>query len=92
MIDARGRIIPNDFGFILTNSPGAIKFENVPIKLTEYLQVICAKKNEQDLSEKSKTEGYRYFQAYRPIIMFNISSYRCYRQISNYVPPNARNR
>ncbi|PXF43302.1 Phosphatidylinositol 4-kinase [Gracilariopsis chorda] len=63
MIDAHGRIIHIDFGFMLTNSPGAIKFENVPFKLTEeYLQVICAKKNVQDLAEASKTEGYRYFQ------------------------------
>lgn len=63
MIDAHGRIIHIDFGFMLTNSPGAIKFENVPFKLTEeYLQVICAKKNVQDLAETSRTEGYRYFQ------------------------------
>eukprot|EP00178_Gracilaria_changii_P001646 TRINITY_DN1234_c0_g1_i1.p1 TRINITY_DN1234_c0_g1~~TRINITY_DN1234_c0_g1_i1.p1 ORF type:complete len:976 (+),score=156.00 TRINITY_DN1234_c0_g1_i1:3-2930(+) len=63
MIDAQGRIIHIDFGFMLTNSPGAIKFENVPFKLTEeYLQVICAQKNVQDLAEASKTEGYRYFQ------------------------------
>lgn len=63
MIDADGHIIHIDFGFMLTNSPGAIKFENVPFKLTEeYLQVICAKKNVLDLAEASKTEGYRYFQ------------------------------
>ncbi|KAI0565065.1 Phosphoinositide 3-kinase [Gracilaria domingensis] len=63
MIDALGRVIHIDFGFMLTNSPGAIKFENVPFKLTEeYLQVICAQKNVQDLAEASKTEGYRYFQ------------------------------
>lgn len=63
MIDVQGRIIHIDFGFMLTNSPGAIKFESVPFKLTEeYLQVICAKKNVQDLAEASKTEGYRYFQ------------------------------
>ncbi|CAN8070414.1 unnamed protein product [Agarophyton chilense] len=63
MIDAKGHIIHIDFGFMLTNSPGAIKFENVPFKLTEeYLQIICAQKNVQDLTEASKTEGYRYFQ------------------------------
>lgn len=63
MLDAEGRVVHIDFGFMLTNSPGAIKFENVPFKLTEeYLQVICAKKNVLDLSETSKTEGYRYFQ------------------------------
>lgn len=63
MLDAQGRIIHIDFGFMLTNSPGAIKFENVPFKLTEeYLQVICGMKNVQDLAEASKTEGYRYFQ------------------------------
>lgn len=63
MIDVQGRVIHIDFGFMLTNSPGAIKFESVPFKLTEeYLQVICAKKNVQDLAEASKTEGYRYFQ------------------------------
>lgn len=63
MIDAEGHIVHIDFGFMLTNSPGAIKFENVPFKLTEeYLQVMCARKNVQDASETSKTEGYRYFQ------------------------------
>lgn len=63
MIDAQGHIVHIDFGFMLTNSPGAIKFENVPFKLTEeYLQVICARKSVKDPSETSKTEGYRYFQ------------------------------
>lgn len=63
MIDAKGRIIHIDFGFMLTNSPGAIKFESVPFKLTEeYLQVICGMRNVQDVAETCKTEGYRYFQ------------------------------
>lgn len=63
MIDAKGRVIHIDFGFMLTNSPGAIKFENVPFKLTEeYLQVICGMRNVQDGGETCKTEGYRYFQ------------------------------
>ena len=42
MIDARGHVVHIDFGFMLTNLPIAIKFENVLFKLTEYLQVICA--------------------------------------------------
>lgn len=63
MIDARGHIVHIDFGFMLTNSPGAIKFENAPFKLTEeYLQVICAMKNVSDITETSKTEGFRFFQ------------------------------
>jgi Phosphatidylinositol 3- and 4-kinase len=63
MLDAQGHIVHIDFGFMLTNSPGAIKFESVPFKLTEeYLQVVCARKNVQDAAETSKTEGYRYFQ------------------------------
>jgi phosphatidylinositol 4-kinase B len=63
MLNAEGHIIHIDFGFMLTNSPGAIKFENVPFKLTEeYLQVICARKSVQDAAEASRTEGYRYFQ------------------------------
>ncbi len=63
MIDARGHIVHIDFGFMLTNSPGAIKFENAPFKLTEeYLQVICAMKNVSDITEISKTEGFRFFQ------------------------------
>lgn len=63
MLDTEGRVIHIDFGFMLTNSPGAIKFENVPFKLTEeYLQVICGLTNVQHLGEASKTEGYRYFQ------------------------------
>lgn len=63
MLDAKGRIIHIDFGFMLTNSPGAIKFESVPFKLTEeYLQVICGMRNVQDVAETCKTGGYRYFQ------------------------------
>lgn len=63
MLDAEGRIIHIDFGFMLANSPGAIKFENVPFKLTEeYLQVICGMSNVQDLEKTSKSDGYRYFQ------------------------------
>jgi phosphatidylinositol 4-kinase B len=63
MLSAEGHIIHIDFGFMLTNSPGAIKFENVPFKLTEeYLQVICARKSVQDPAETSRSEGYRYFQ------------------------------
>lgn len=63
MLDAQGHIIHIDFGFMLTNSPGAIKFENVPFKLTEeYLQVICARKSVLDAAETARSEGYRYFQ------------------------------
>lgn len=63
MIDARGHIVHIDFGFMLTNSPGNVKFENAPFKLTEeYLQVICGMKNVTDINETSKTEGFRFFQ------------------------------
>lgn len=63
MLDALGHVVHIDFGFMLTNSPGAIKFENAPFKLTEeYLQVICAMKNVSDINKISKTEGFRYFQ------------------------------
>lgn len=63
MLDAHGHVIHIDFGFMLTNSPGAIKFENVPFKLTEeYLQVVCARQQVSDVGETCRTEGYRYFQ------------------------------
>lgn len=84
MIDVQGRIIHIDFGFMLTNSPGAIKFENVPFKLTEeYLQVICAKKNVQDLAEASKTEGYRYFQEL--FVMGLLAARKHYEKITTLV-------
>eukprot|EP00173_Palmaria_palmata_P003024 Plantae.Rhodophyta-Palmaria_palmata.ctg3145.p1 GENE.Plantae.Rhodophyta-Palmaria_palmata.ctg3145~~Plantae.Rhodophyta-Palmaria_palmata.ctg3145.p1 ORF type:complete len:340 (+),score=48.87 Plantae.Rhodophyta-Palmaria_palmata.ctg3145:3-1022(+) len=63
MMEAEGYITHIDYGFLLSNVPGGIKFENVPFKLTEeYLQVICGRKNVQDVSETSKTEGYLHFQ------------------------------
>lgn len=84
MIDVHGRIVHIDFGFMLTNSPGAIKFENVPFKLTEeYLQVICAKKNVQDLAEASKTEGYRYFQEL--FVMGLLAARKHYEKITTLV-------
>lgn len=84
MIDVHGRIIHIDFGFMLTNSPGAIKFESVPFKLTEeYLQVICAKKNVQDLAEASKTEGYRYFQEL--FVMGLLAARKHYEKITTLV-------
>eukprot|EP00177_Eucheuma_denticulatum_P005721 GFKZ01010430.1.p1 GENE.GFKZ01010430.1~~GFKZ01010430.1.p1 ORF type:complete len:912 (+),score=165.91 GFKZ01010430.1:176-2911(+) len=84
MIDVEGRIVHIDFGFMLTNSPGAIKFENVPFKLTEeYLQVICAKKNVQDLAEASKTEGYRYFQEL--FVMGLLAARKHYEKITTLV-------
>ncbi|CDF38036.1 unnamed protein product [Chondrus crispus] len=84
MIDVKGRIIHIDFGFMLTNSPGAIKFENVPFKLTEeYLQVICAKKNVLDLAESSKTEGYRYFQEL--FVMGLLAARKHYEKITTLV-------
>lgn len=84
MIDVKGRIIHIDFGFMLTNSPGAIKFENVPFKLTEeYLQVICAKTNVLDLAEASKTEGYRYFQEL--FVMGLLAARKHYEKITTLV-------
>lgn len=84
MIDAEGQIIHIDFGFMLTNSPGAIKFESVPFKLTEeYLQVICAKKNVLDLAEASKTEGYRYFQEL--FVLGMLAARKHYEKITNLV-------
>lgn len=84
MIDVKGRIVHIDFGFMLTNSPGALKFENVPFKLTEeYLQVICAKKNVVDLAESSKTEGYRYFQEL--FVMGLLAARKHYEKITTLV-------
>src|SRR3990167_1449358 len=41
MIDSEGHLIHIDFGFMLSNSPGAINAENVPFKFTlEYLEVL----------------------------------------------------
>ncbi len=58
MLDARGHIVHIDFGFMLTNSPGSIKFESAPFKLTEeYLQVICAMKNVSDINKNVQDRG-----------------------------------
>jgi len=41
LIDAHGHLIHIDFGFMLSNAPGAISFETAPFKLThEYLEVM----------------------------------------------------
>nr|USN34913.1 phosphatidylinositol 4-kinase [Babesia microti] len=41
LIDTNGHVIHIDFGFMLSNSPGNINFENAPFKLTqEYLDIM----------------------------------------------------
>mmetsp|Transcript_9443 Transcript_9443/g.19358 ORF Transcript_9443/g.19358 Transcript_9443/m.19358 type:complete len:162 (+) Transcript_9443:2181-2666(+) len=47
MLDVTGRIIHIDFGFMLGNSPGAIRFENSPFKLTDELLEVMASRNDQ---------------------------------------------
>ncbi|KAA8491352.1 Phosphatidylinositol 4-kinase [Porphyridium purpureum] len=37
MLDTDGHLVHIDFGFMLSNSPGAIKFETAPFKLTDEL-------------------------------------------------------
>ena len=37
LIDLDGHIIHIDFGFMLSNSPGSVNFENAPFKLTREL-------------------------------------------------------
>lgn len=64
MLDAEGHIIHIDFGFMLANSPGSIKFENVPFKLTEeYMQVICGMHNVAvNYIGANKSEGWLYYR------------------------------
>ena len=41
MIDNEGHVVHIDFGFMLSNSPGSVKFEAAPFKLTyEYVEVL----------------------------------------------------
>ncbi|GJQ13773.1 hypothetical protein GpartN1_g5564.t1 [Galdieria partita] len=41
MLDSQGRVIHIDFGFMLGNSPGSIRFESAPFKLTtEFVEVM----------------------------------------------------
>ena len=41
LIDHKGHIVHIDFGFVLTQSPGGISFENAPFKFTEeYLEIL----------------------------------------------------
>ncbi|KAG0684026.1 Phosphatidylinositol 4-kinase pik1alpha (PI4-kinase)(PtdIns-4-kinase) [Pichia californica] len=41
MFDSEGHIVHIDFGFLLSNSPGSVGFENAPFKLTqEYIDVL----------------------------------------------------
>uniref|UniRef100_A0A7S0ZJ17 1-phosphatidylinositol 4-kinase n=1 Tax=Timspurckia oligopyrenoides TaxID=708627 RepID=A0A7S0ZJ17_9RHOD len=53
MIDADGNLVHIDFGFMLTNSPGAIKFESAPFKLTDELM---------DVMGGEKSDAYKYFK------------------------------
>jgi phosphatidylinositol 4-kinase len=41
LLDAQGRLVHIDFGFMLSNSPGGVNFESAPFKLTrELLEVM----------------------------------------------------
>eukprot|EP00184_Porphyridium_aerugineum_P006312 CAMPEP_0184706356 /NCGR_PEP_ID=MMETSP0313-20130426/36715_1 /TAXON_ID=2792 /ORGANISM="Porphyridium aerugineum, Strain SAG 1380-2" /LENGTH=942 /DNA_ID=CAMNT_0027167909 /DNA_START=346 /DNA_END=3174 /DNA_ORIENTATION=- len=53
MLDAEGHIVHIDFGFMLSNSPGAIKFETAPFKLTDELMEVMG---------GEKSEAYLYFK------------------------------
>ena len=57
LLDNAGHLIHIDFGFMLTNSPGGVNFENAPFKLThELLEVM-----DSDGSGKP-SEMYDYFK------------------------------
>lgn len=63
MLDANGRIVHIDFGYILSNSPGAIKFESAPFKLTdEFIDVMAGRPGAADSAGFADTPGCRYFR------------------------------
>jgi len=63
MLDANGRIVHIDFGYILSNSPGAIKFESAPFKLTdEFIDVLAGRPGAADSAGFADTPGCRYFR------------------------------
>ena len=54
MIDASGRMVHIDYGFMFQNSPGGISFEGAPFKLTqEYI----------DLMDGLESEMFQYFKS-----------------------------
>ncbi|GJD08326.1 Phosphatidylinositol 4-kinase [Galdieria sulphuraria] len=53
MLDSQGRVIHIDFGFMLGNSPGSIRFESAPFKLTaEFVDVMGG----------THSEAFQYFR------------------------------
>lgn len=47
LIDREGHLIHIDYGFILTTSPGSLRFERAPFKLTsEYIEVMGGKRED----------------------------------------------
>eukprot|EP00357_Protocruzia_adherens_P028109 CAMPEP_0115018670 /NCGR_PEP_ID=MMETSP0216-20121206/28972_1 /TAXON_ID=223996 /ORGANISM="Protocruzia adherens, Strain Boccale" /LENGTH=350 /DNA_ID=CAMNT_0002389965 /DNA_START=138 /DNA_END=1191 /DNA_ORIENTATION=+ len=55
LIDDQGHIIHIDFGFMLSNSPGAVNWEDVPFKLTsEFIEVMGGQ----------RSRGYQKFARY----------------------------
>ncbi|KAK4528619.1 hypothetical protein GAYE_SCF62G6564 [Galdieria yellowstonensis] len=53
MLDSQGRVIHIDFGFMLGNSPGSIRFESAPFKLTaEFVEVMGG----------TQSEAFHYFR------------------------------
>lgn len=57
MLDEEGHIIHIDFGFMLSNSPGGVNFENAPFKLTrELLEVMDSD------AEGTASEPFDYFK------------------------------
>jgi len=60
MLDSDGHMIHIDFGFMLSNSPGAIKFEAAPFKLVdEYLELMMWDATQTNYENN---EGYLYFR------------------------------
>ncbi|KAG4304892.1 hypothetical protein PORY_001567 [Pneumocystis oryctolagi] len=55
LLDTEGHLIHIDFGFMLTNTPGNVGFENAPFKLTtDYVNVLGDKFNEwKDLMKQA---------------------------------------
>lgn len=53
LLDTSGRIIHIDFGYMLSNSPGAINFESAPFKLSEELLEVMG---------GLRSRGYKYFR------------------------------
>ena len=71
MVDDKGHILHIDFGFCFDISPGGVRFERAPFKLTEEMIAVMGG------SDPANSQSYRWFQE------LTIKAFLCSRQYSS---------